>query len=137
MHPIKRLLLTVGLPRSGKTTWAMEQRGVPVVCPDAIRYALHGQRFQALAEPFVWAIALVMVRALFAYHDTVIVDATHTTRKRREFWKSDEWDREYVTDFGDFALCMERALAEGDSTILPVIERMHEQWEPIGQDETP
>ncbi len=33
---MNRLILTVGLPRSGKTTWALEQ-GWPIVNPDSIR----------------------------------------------------------------------------------------------------
>jgi predicted kinase len=87
---LPRLILTVGLPRSGKTTWARAQ-GVPVASPDAISRALHGQRFIGVAEPFVWAIAKLMVRALFlAGHPTVIVDATNTTQKRRDEWKSDD-----------------------------------------------
>ena len=40
--------------RSGKTTWARQQ-GVPIVNPDAIRPALHGQRFEPRAESVVWA----------------------------------------------------------------------------------
>ena len=40
--------------RSGKTTWARQQ-GVPIVNRDAIRLALHGQRFEPRAESVVWA----------------------------------------------------------------------------------
>jgi predicted kinase len=36
---MQQLILTVGLPRSGKTTWA-KQQGVPMVNRDAIRLAL-------------------------------------------------------------------------------------------------
>jgi len=89
------LILTVGLPCSGKSTWALQQTrryaspiyGSPIVCPDQIRLALHGQRFVAMAEPFVWAIARTMVISLFgAGHQKVILDACNTTRKRRDDW---------------------------------------------------
>lgn len=50
------LVLMVGLPRSGKSTIARSGR-VPIVSPDAIRLALHGQPFIASAEPTVWATA--------------------------------------------------------------------------------
>ena len=84
----KTLIAMVGLPRSGKSTWA-KKAGHPIVSPDAIRLALHGQRFISEAEPFVWAIAKAMVRALFlAGHSAVILDATNNTRKRRDEWKS-------------------------------------------------
>ena len=35
------LIVMVGLPRSGKTTWARKQ-GYPIVNPDSIRLAFHG-----------------------------------------------------------------------------------------------
>lgn len=133
--PGKSLVCTVGLPRSGKTTWARSQP-FPIVCPDAIRLALHGKRFIDLAEPFVWATAKVMVRALFgAGHDVVILDATNTTRKRRDEWRSDEWGL-YFKDVPTGAItCTARALAEKDEEILPVIERMAGQFEPLADDE--
>ena len=129
----KLLILTVGLPRSGKTTWAREQN-LPIVNPDSIRYALHGQRFQALSEPFVWAIATVMVRSLFlAGHSKVIVDATHNTKKRRDFWKDSAWRIVFKPFDTPKDICLKRA--EGDTEIIPVIERMATQSEPLTQDE--
>ena len=75
-----------------------------------------------------------MVRALFlAGHTSVVVDATNTTRKRRDRWQSDEW----VTRFAVFDtrknVCLHRA--GNDEVIKPVIERMHRQWEPLGEGE--
>lgn len=129
------LIATVGLPRSGKTTWAQSQ-AYPVVCPDAIRLALHGQRFVGLAEPFVWAIAKTMVRALFlAGHRHVILDATNTTRKRRDEWRSNDWGLFFRHIDTPADVCRQRAQAENDADILPVIDRMAGQWEPLGEDE--
>jgi predicted kinase len=135
----KVLILTVGLPRSGKTTWAKtwgKDNGCPIVNPDSVRLAIHGRRFESLAEGFVWATARAMVRALFlAGHDAIIVDATNTTRKRRDEWRSPDWRT--VCHVFDTAkeVCVERASADGDSEILPVIKRMAGQWEPLGEDE--
>lgn len=129
------LIATVGLPRSGKSTWARSQ-AYPVVNPDAIRLALHGQRFAANAEPFVWATAKVMVRALFlAGHKTVVLDATNTTRKRRDEWRSDEWGLFFKPVPTGHVTCVMRAMAEKDEEILPVIERMAAEFEPLGDDE--
>lgn len=128
---LRTLILTVGLPRSGKTTWARQQ-GHPIVNPDSIRYALHGERFIALAEPFVWAIAKVMVRALFlAGHDTVILDATNTTKKRRDEWVTtgEWWCKLHVIDTPE-EVCLARADAEGDEYIKPIIRKMAAQFEP-------
>jgi predicted kinase len=133
------LIATVGLPRSGKTTWALvtsRDHGWPVVSPDAIRQAIHGQRFIAEAESFVWATAKAMVRALFlAGHCGVIVDATNTTRKRRDEWKAPHWTTVFNVIDTPADVCRDRAAAAGDSEILPVIDRMAAQYEPLGEDE--
>ena len=126
---MNKLILTVGLPRSGKTTWALKQ-GHPIVNPDAIRLALHGRPFYAGAEAFVWAIAKIMVKALFgAGHGTVILDATNVTAKRRAEWKSDEWQSVcHVFDVSQEE-CKERAILTDRDDLLPVIDRMAEQWD--------
>lgn len=133
---IRRLLIcTVGLPRSGKTTWA-QQQGYPIVSPDAIRYALHGQRFAPRAEPIIWATATIMARALFlAGHEVVIVDATNGTRKRRDAWQSDEWVTEFKYIGTSRNDCLDRAKKLGDNYIIPVIERMADEFEILGTDE--
>lgn len=123
----KLLIATVGLPYSGKSTWAKEQ-GIPVVEPDCIRMALHGQRFVPEMEPYVWAIAKTMVKALFiAGHDKVILSSTCTTMRHKQEWMSKEWS----TAFKLFPVrkdeCVDRAGAWGDKTILPVIDRMWAQ----------
>lgn len=123
------LILTVGLPRSGKTTWARQQ-GLPIVNPDSIRLALHGQRFYGPAEPMVWATAHLMVDALFrAGHERVILDATNTTAKRRDEWKAEGRELEFKVFEAGPVTCLERAAAEGDAEIAPVIQRMAEAWD--------
>ncbi|MCL5238635.1 MAG: ATP-binding protein [Nitrospirae bacterium] len=132
----KSLILTVGLPRSGKSTWARQQ-GFPVVSPDAIRLALHGKRFLASEEPAVWKMACLMVDALFkAGNETVIVDATNITEKRRAAWKERFGPESALA--GDVFLhvvttppdeCIRRAQEEQDAEIIPVIERMAQEWD--------
>ncbi len=127
----KTLILTVGLPRSGKTTWA-RGTGHPIVSPDSVRLALHGQRFAAQAEPFVWAIARLMAEALFlAGHGTVVVDATNVSVKRRDQWR--EWFPNadlvlHVIPTGP-DVCLTRAAQAGDDAIMPVINRMAREWD--------
>lgn len=129
------LILTVGLPRSGKSTWARKQN-LPVVCPDSIRLALHGQRFQTLAEPLVWAIAHIMVHALFlAGHTTVILDATNITKSRRDEWKISAWTTRFALITTPLSVCLSRAITENDTYIIPIIERMAIQSEPLTSDE--
>lgn len=118
------LVLTVGLPRSGKSTWAKRQ-GCPIVNPDSIRLALHGRPFYAPAEAFVWATAHLMVESLFlAGHRTVILDATNLTEKRRREWKNSAWECRFVCFDTPEAVCIERAYSEGRYDLVSVIERM-------------
>lgn len=115
----------MGLPGSGKSTWAA-QTGLPVVNPDSIREALHGQEFYAPAEPMVWAIAHLMVKALFkAGHKAVILDATNVSERRRAEWRSKDWVCNYVCFKSDAETCKQRVRARGYRTELDaVIDRM-------------
>jgi predicted kinase len=139
----RTLLLTVGLPRSGKTTWA-RKTGFPIVSADAIRLALHGQAFEPLAEPFVWAIARIMVRALFvAGHETVILDACSVTRARRDEWRGGEWETFVVMFECSREEARRRVLADipensadtESGRLLEAIDRMAKSFEPLGEDE--
>lgn len=131
--PENILILMMGLPRSGKSTIAQTFKS-PIVNPDSIRLALHGKAFEKLAEPFVWAIAQVMVRALFlAGHTQVILDATNTTRKRRKMWDSDAWNTYvYFVDTPKDE-CIERA--KRCHFPVEVVERMADQFEPLEEGE--
>lgn len=135
MDTDKTLVMLVGLPRSGKTTWAQAEAH-PIVCPDAIRLALHGQAYISVAEPYVWAIAKTMVRALFlAGHNTVILDACNNTRKRRDDWISGMWRRAFHIFGAPVEICVERARKDDRPELIDVIIRMSDQHEPVGDDE--
>jgi predicted kinase len=128
---MRRLTVLVGLPRSGKSTWAREQ-GLPIVCPDAVRLAVHGERFLAKPEPLVWVIVHIMVEALFiAGSNEIIIDATNVNAKSRDQWAKKFPDA--VVHFETFLtspkVCKERALATGQPDLLPVIDRMVSQWD--------
>ena len=129
------LLLTVGLPRSGKSTWAMAT-GYPVVNPDSIRLSLHGQDFYGPAEPMVWAVAHLMVSALFkAGHRVVVLDATNISKHRRREWASKAWSCQFVCFDTDKEECMSRARSNDQWELIPVIERMSRDLEWPGEDD--
>lgn len=128
---MKELYITVGLPRSGKSTYA-KSTGWPIVSPDSIRLAIHGERFIAQAEPFVWVIAKAMVRALFlAGHDKVVLDSTSISPVRRDDWKSTDWKRRFIIFSADKDECIRRARVIEDEYIVPVIERMAADFVPL------
>jgi predicted kinase len=123
----KELVLLVGLPYSGKSTYAKSMHD-PVVNPDAIRVALHGQKFVGSMEPYVWAIAKSMVKALFlSGHNVVILDATNTTKERRKEWLSRDWRTFIKVIPTDKTKCIERANNLGDDIIIPIIDSDHSQ----------
>jgi len=132
---MKTLVMLMGLPRSGKTTEAKrlsKERGWPMVNPDAIRLSLHGQVFYGPAEDFVWANAHLMVRSLFlAGHETVILDSTNVSRKRRDPWKSKEYARAIIEIRTTTEVCLERANEE----LKPIVERMVNDWERVEEEE--
>lgn len=142
------LVITIGLPQSGKSTWAKEQ-GLPIVSPDSIRLALHGKPYIGLSEPFVWAVAKVMVRALFlSGNEEVILDATNMTRKRRNEWQSKIWKRryqffptrEFVTAHETIENCKQRAATtcvddEHLEGLIKAIDRMANEYEVVQDDE--
>jgi predicted kinase len=104
------------------------------VGPDSIRLALYGMPFQKEAEGFVWAIAKVMVGSLFlAGHDTVIMDATNTTIARQEDWNdvAERFTAEvrYKVFYTMDMTCKERAVKSQKEYLIPVIDRMTENWE--------
>lgn len=136
---MRRLIMLGGLPRSGKSTHALFLSGearAPIVNPDSIRIAIHGEDYIQRAEPYVWATAHTMVHALFAAgHAVVILDAANNTRKRRDEWKrhDDLYVRHFVYIDTHVTECLKRA--KGNPKLSPIIERMHTQHEPVTEDE--
>jgi predicted kinase len=128
-----KLIMLIGLPHSGKSTWA-KQQGLPIVNPDAIRLALHGQVFVPQTERLVWALAHYMVEALFlAGNRTVILDATNVTDKRRLEWMTARYPVTVEIERKIFDTspeeCVRRARANGREDLVPVIERMMNEWD--------
>ena len=118
------LFLTVGLPRSGKSTWA-KTTSFPIVNRDAVRLALHGQDYIQEAEDMVTAIEMYMVKALFlAGHNRVIIDATNLKDTYRERWMIGPWKiRVCIFDVTP-EVCIERAKKSGREDLIPIIEKM-------------
>jgi len=85
----------------------------------------------------VHAIAKIMVRALFiAGHDTVCVDETNIRRFIRDGWRKGDWETLFWHVDTSKEVCLDRARKNNDEVIQPVIERMAEDFEPLGADET-
>lgn len=133
------LTVLVGLPRSGKSTYAKQLRartGAVIVNPDTVRLALHGKKFEPLAEDTVWANVRLMVRSLLMLDHDVIADATNVTAIRRKEWTPPaglcgDLRIEYHEVLTDRMVCVERALVDGDVVLADVIQRMVRKYEPV------
>lgn len=133
-----KLIVTVGLPRSGKTTFCNEvlkPTGFVIVNPDSFRLAIHGKIFLASAEPLVWACVYAAVDALMIAGHDVVVDACNLTKKRREPWE--QRGAEFHLMGTTAAICLERAEKAGRADLFPVIGKMAKECDwpaAIGED---
>lgn len=121
------LVLTIGLPRSGKSTWALNQAkeyGHVIVCADSLRLAITGQKVCWPAEAIVWATAQYMVKAMFySGHPVVILDACNLRSHRRLEWVCDQWKTVLHLVPTGVDECLQRAIALGQIDLLDVIRR--------------
>lgn len=134
------LYLPVGLPRSGKSTWSEKFRtdmGAVIVNPDSVRLALYGQPFISSAESIVWATVELMINSLFlAGHKIIVLDATNVKKADRKKWiRPSKWRHVFVNFDTPQDVCIARAIEGGREDLVPVIEKMSEQFEPVTEDE--
>lgn len=132
-----RLLITRGLPASGKTTFARKlQPGVVRVNRDDLRRMLHGQRlFTQWAEGQVTQAQRATVEALLRARADVIVDDTNLRNKTVREWAelAARFDATFeVHDFTDVPLeeCLRRDAdrPQDDRVGEEPIRRMHARY---------
>jgi len=111
---VKILIVTIGLPRSGKSTWSLST-GYPIINRDSIRYAISGNIRYFKEEERVSEIEKIMTISLFyAGHDVIIVDATNLKKKYRDTWQfvNEHFKCKiiYKNFFTSLEECIERAM---------------------------
>ena len=127
IYMISKVILTVGLPRSGKSTWARET-GHPIVCRDSIRLALHGEYYTQEAEEAVSMIEWYMARALMiSGHRIVVIDACNLSYEYRHRWNQAHWKTELRVFDAPRAQCIDRAIKNEREDLIPIIERMDDR----------
>lgn len=122
------LIYTVGLPRSGKSTWvskwAAEEPMRVIVCSDNIRRALTGQRYQPLAETMVFATKHVMIRSLLDRGFDVCVDGTHSTDISLTRLYEIDINARGILFRTSSEICKNRAIATSQYDLIPIIDRI-------------
>lgn len=131
-----KLYFTIGMPRCGKSTFCdrfvKENSNRVIVCSDDIRKALHGQRYEPLAETMVFAIKHVMIRAHLSRGATVIVDGTHSTDiSIQRLLEIDECAVGIVFDTPK-EVCIQRAIESKQMDLIPAINRIESNLLKLG-----
>lgn len=142
-----KLYYLIKLPRAGGSTWAnlwvQEKPGRVIICGDDIRLAMHGQRYNPFAEPFVHAVKDTAIAALLRRNHDVLHDGTNTTAQSihamlhldpeaEAIWlhkptNEDEW-KAYID------LCCGRAVDTNQPDLIPIINKMAVQMKHLMKD---
>lgn len=149
---VPKLIMTKGLPASGKTTWAKTQikqgGSVKRVNKDDLRAMLDNSNHNRLNEDFVLQTRDAIVKAALMRGQTIIVDDTNFAPKHEHALRkiAEECNATFqVKDFTDVPLveCIKRDLARPNPVGIAVITDMHKQWlakeeahKPIVQDQS-
>jgi len=132
------LLATVGLPMSGKTTWAKgmsKEEGYPVIDP----YLMYKYVFpnKHVTEESMGIFALTLIGALFlSGHKTIVLDACNIIKETRKRWLSSLWNTEFVLIDQSMDVCMARARADKNDVVIPIIEDMSLRFEMLEESES-
>lgn len=137
---MKEVCILVGLPNSGKTTYANKhKKNYVVISADQVRKLVYGQKFFEGGEPLVWAIRNIALKMLMEQGKNILIDETNTTVERREpiIELAQEYGYTIKAVFFNVSKeeCISRARKEGNDTIIPIIERMANQLQTPSLDE--
>lgn len=133
-----RLSFTVGMQRSGKSTYAESwvryfDPAYPrvVVCGDHIRLATHGERYNKLGEDSVFSTLHIMIRTLLIGGYDVLVDETNTSKiSIQRLLEIDPLAKAIQID-ATLDDCIRRAAKTGQQDLIPAIKRTYRNLQSI------
>ena len=96
-----------------------------VVCDDAIRLAITGDRFNFLAESQVYALKYGMIRTMMEQGYEVMVDDTHTTATSIQRLVEINLNATFMLIDTDVDECIQRAKDTKQEDLVGVIHRHH------------
>ena len=111
----RKMIITVGVSASGKSTWANQQEGFEIICRDTIRGVLFPEyhngnyKIKKAKENRVSEVTLNQWLIAVEQGSDVIIADTNLNPKYREMWKQRGEDGGYVVEFKDFPITLEEA----------------------------
>lgn len=131
--------MLVGLPGSGKSTWAARQ-GTGILSSDAVREILTGDAENQAVNRLVFpTLRYLLVMRVKAGMETTILDATSLTPKERRAWvraaEALGCDAEAVFFDTPLALCKSRNVARSRVVPEDVMDRFAERLIPPSEAE--
>lgn len=134
-----KLIMTKGLPASGKSTWARSQSGFKRINKDDLRMMMDNGKWSKANEQFILLMRDTMIISALEHGFNVIVDDTnlhpkHFTRMmeiadcvKKEFVKNVDVE---IRDFTDVPIetCIKRDLARPNSVGEKTIKQMYKQF---------
>lgn len=135
---MKEIILTIGLPGSGKSTYVNNnfikiRSGHQILCLDDIRLAM-GDIFNRKTEDIIIAMHNIMARAFMERELNIVVDSTNISKNVVGYWRelADEYGYNMKGIFFDVPIeeCMRRKVGTNKLTV-EVYERMYRQLEEL------
>ena len=135
-----KLILTVGISASGKTTWAETQKHCMVnINRDDIRFNIikpgsnwSTYKFTKMNEARVTEIELSIATDASKFGEDIIVSNTNLNPKTREFWKKFAKENGYEFEIKEFPIALEEAIKRDNlrqnGVGEQVIRKQYQQW---------
>lgn len=129
-----RIILTIGLPGSGKSTW-LADRGIAALSSDALRkLLLDDEDDQSANRSIFMVLRLLLKKRLQLKRPVTYVDATHLSLWERKPYlhlaKLYGCDVEALWFDEPFEVCLERNEARPRVVPLEVMQRMRQRLQP-------
>ena len=134
-----KLILTVGISASGKTTWAKEQKHCVNINRDDIRFNIvqpgsdwSTYKFTKTNESRVTEIENIVAERAVKFEANIIISNTNLNPKTREFWKKFAEEHGYEFEIEEFPITLEEAIKRDrlrqNSVGEQVIRKQYERW---------